>query len=182
MPMSAKTPGSNVDKMNYKPGILRGHHLAAYPPLLVNIGLRASSTDYADGNNESSVIFSPEGAMFLPINPSNEVQSSSPTTQEQTLPSSLSTIAPSSLEFQLASLGSGINTSGLDQLSVMPLSVTSTSTTDALATSAPSSPSLQASNGSSSTSQAQAGFVATPSSIATSSATSSATTSVSCIS
>lgn len=77
MLMSAKTPGFNVARLDsiHKLAMHGRPQHALRPPLLVNIGVRASVTDI-DGDNfqpETSLLVGPEG-MLLPVDSSNNVQ------------------------------------------------------------------------------------------------------------
>jgi hypothetical protein len=179
MLMSAKTPGFYVAQADSQITML-----AVHPPLLVNIGVRASLTDN-NGDNFQSLLFGPEGAMFLSTDPSSDIQLSQPVDQGQGSPTLLSVVAASpSLVSQLQSLSSIVNSDDITQPSAIPLLITSASTI-IIPPATTSSP--QASTDFSSTSQVQilsqsqtqAGFVASILSSATSTGFTSATTSVS---
>ena len=84
-------------------------------------------------DSESSFLFGPGGAMFLPADPSADVQPLQPLNQAQGLQASLSTAAVSSpLVFQLQPAASSLGSDDLSQPSTTP------STTHVLLTDAPS--------------------------------------------
>ena len=161
MIMSAKTPGLTLGQRKYGPAKTRRQQLAVFPPLLVNIGPRASLMEPDDQNYES-LLFGPGGAMFLPTDPSNDVQPAQPLNQLQGLQASQSTIAASSsLVFQLQSLASGVSSNDIAQPSISPPPSTTrtllTDTPSQIPTSAPSPKASTAiSNELTSTSQSQA--------------------------
>ena len=197
MVMSAKTPGLLSEQRHSGRARNRHQYLAMFPPLLVNVGPRASLMDYTDQNYESSLLFGPGDAMFLPADSSNTVQPPQPLNQLQGLQAPLSIVATSSsLVFQLQSLSSAVNSDGVPQHSTtLPLSTTSALSTDASPQSPISSLPPTALTETSSTastsqtqtqtlseSQTQAGFVTASASAAPSIGVTSATTSVLCIS